>query len=190
MDKLSWYCYNQIRGDFMEKWKDIDGFEGIYQISNYGRVMNVKTKTLKIFAKHSNGYLCVHLYKQGKCSAKLVHRVVALHFIENNENKPVVNHIDGNKHNNHVDNLEWNTHLENAKHAWDNGLYDKNLDRPWVRGSNSGKSKLDEQKAKEIYTLANTSIFTLKEIAEIYKISKPVVIQIKNKKAWVHIHKD
>jgi hypothetical protein len=69
-------------------------------------------------------------------------------------------------------------------------LYTKDLDRPWVRGSNSGKSKLDEQKAKEIYDLANKSTLTIKEITELYNISKPVVIQIKNRKAWIHIHKD
>jgi hypothetical protein len=174
----------------MEIWKDIIEYEGIYQVSNYGRVINIKSNKIKMFAKHSNGYLCVHLYKSGKCSAQLLHRVVVQHFIENNENKPCVNHIDGDKHNNHVDNLEWVTYLENAKHAWEKGLYTKDLDRPWVRGSNSGKSKLDEQKAKEIYDLANKSTLTIKEITKLYNISKPVVIQIKNRKAWIHIHKD
>lgn len=72
--------------------------------------------------RYSKGYEIVDLYKNGKRKTVRVHRLVAEAFIPNNDNKPEVNHIDGNKHNNNVDNLEWVTKKENCRHAWNNNL--------------------------------------------------------------------
>ena len=100
----------------MEEWKDIKGFEGLYQISNYGNVMNTKTQKLLIPYLRSNGYMGVTLYKNLKKYYLSVHRLVAIHFINNPENKRCVGHLDCNKLNNMVDNLYWCTHKENNNH--------------------------------------------------------------------------
>ena len=100
-----------------EIWKDIEGYAG-YQVSNLGNVKNCQTNILKKQFSDTYGYLVVNLpKKQFK-----VHRLVAQAFVFNPENKPQVNHIDGNKKNNHANNLEWVTNLENHHHARKIGL--------------------------------------------------------------------
>ena len=103
----------------MEEWRDIDGYEGKYQVSNLGRVRS-KYKILK--PNNVKGYLYVYLRKNNKSKALKVHRLVAEAFLVNEKNKPQVNHIDGNKENNNVNNLEWCTNKENMNHAVRNGL--------------------------------------------------------------------
>lgn len=110
-----------------EIWKDIDGYEGLYQVSNLGRVKSLMChgfKRVKILkgCRYAKGYLIVNLYKSGKPISKSIHRLVASAFIPNTQLKKEVNHLDANKVNNYVDNLEWCTTLENVKHAIENGL--------------------------------------------------------------------
>ncbi len=117
-----------------EIWKDIKGYEGLYQVSSLGNVRklkervdkgrchrNLNEKLLKPIETY-NGYLRVELRKNNNKKRIRIHRLVAETFIPNPENKSEVNHIDGNKHNNKVSNLEWNTRLENQRHAWATGL--------------------------------------------------------------------
>ena len=100
-----------------EYWKDIEGYEGLYQISNLGRVKSFYSgKVLKAY-KTRNGYLSIRLSKNGISHGFSIHRLVANAFIPNPENKPEVNHIDEDKTNNKVSNLEWNTRLENMRHG-------------------------------------------------------------------------
>lgn len=100
-----------------EEWCDVEGFEG-YKISTHGRVKS-RHRTLKPY-KDGRGYLRVDL---GRGNRRKVHRLVAQHFIENPKDHPIVNHIDGNRHNNSVNNLEWVTDSGNLKHAWKRGSY-------------------------------------------------------------------
>lgn len=129
-----------------EIWKDVVGYEGLYKVSNkgnvrslgrvvrdsIGRVRNIKPRTMSPSVKKSGGrddigYLEVRLTidKHNKRNF-LVHRLVAESFLENPDNKPTVNHKDGDKHNNNLDNLEWATYSENNFHAYDNGLKSDN----------------------------------------------------------------
>lgn len=139
----------------MEIWKDIEGFEGYYQISNKGNVRSVNRfdgvhdrQGLPIKQNlKQNGYLQVGLRKHGKRKWFGVHRLVAIHFIENPDNKPQVNHIDGNKLNNTVENLEWVTGGENQTHAVKMGL------RIMPRGEKNsayGKYGADSKSAKPV----------------------------------------
>lgn len=101
-----------------EIWKDINGYDGLYQVSNLGRVKSLNynhTRKEKIRKLHvvAWGYLQVTLCKNGECKNPLVHQLVAEAFLPNPKNLPEVNHKDENKSNNCVDNLEWVTHKEN-----------------------------------------------------------------------------
>ena len=119
-----------------EIWKDIPGYEGIYQVSNEGRIKSIPhcikankhggkriaEERIKNITIGWHGYLWVSLCKNGKSKTYSVHRLVAITFIKNPNEFPAVNHIDGNKENNHVSNLEWCTNHENQMHASRNGL--------------------------------------------------------------------
>lgn len=115
-----------------ETWKDINGYERLYQISNLGRVRRigeyrnryktwVSNRYLKL-KEGTNPYLYVDLSKDNKVKRYLVHRLVAEAFIDNSKECNEVNHIDGNKQNNKAENLEWCTRKENLKHSLDTGL--------------------------------------------------------------------
>ena len=114
----------------MEIWKDVKGFEGYYQVSNYGNIKSLtrfdgirerQGQEIKQSLKY-NGYLQVGLRKNSERKFFSVHRLVAIHFLDNPEAKPQVNHIDCNKQNNNINNLEWVTSKENLYHAKINGL--------------------------------------------------------------------
>lgn len=107
--------------EIIEEWKPICGYEGFYEISNYGRVKSLdynRTKQEKILRQGKNkyGYLMVVLYKEGKGKTIKVHRLVAQAFIPNPNNFRCVNHKDENKTNNCVDNLEWCDHKYNLNY--------------------------------------------------------------------------
>lgn len=105
----------------MEIWKDIEGYEGKYQVSSYGNVKNIKTNHILIGDNNSIGYRRVVLSSPIK-KRFFVHYLVAKHFCEGYKDGLIINHKDGNKLNNHADNLEWVTRSENDKHAFSLGL--------------------------------------------------------------------
>ena len=110
-----------------------------YKISTTGRVIN-KNGHEKVLDNHSkDGYLKVNLYKDGIGSSKRVHRLVAEAFIPNPDNKPDVNHKNGNKHDNRVDNLEWVTKSENMKHAYQTGLVKPSCSMTGKKNPNGGR---------------------------------------------------
>lgn len=130
-----------------EIWKDIEGFEGLYQVSNMGNIMGldrqvrmgryggfrtIKQHLLKI-RDYPNGYSYVKLQLPKQENPKLVHRLIAKAFIPNPENKPDVNHKNGNKKDNRIENLEWCTKSENVFHAIINGFIKTGSESPMCR---------------------------------------------------------
>ena len=113
----------------IEIFKDIEGYEGLYQISNFGNVYSYNKRGLLTPQKENNGYLRVNLYKNGKSKHYLVHRLVAQAFITNSNNLGFVNHIDENKTNNSVDNLEWTTHKDNVNYGTRNEREGKKISK-------------------------------------------------------------
>lgn len=107
----------------IEIWKDIDGYEGEYQVSNLGRVKSNKSNG-HILTPFDNGYgyLTVKLSKHCKVKKHKVHRLVAIAFLDNPNHQTDVNHKDGNKHNNNKSNLEWCSRSHNLRHAYGTGL--------------------------------------------------------------------
>lgn len=102
-----------------EQWKQIKGYEGLYEISNHGRVRSFHKKPFIMKQwMHYKGHMFIHLNNMGRRKF-FVHRLVALAFIPNPENKDVVNHIDSNKANNLVTNLEWMTGAENTRYYFE-----------------------------------------------------------------------
>ena len=129
----------------MEIWKEIEGYEGKYSVSTEGNIRNNNTgaqlKPGRTGKKRN--YHTVVLYGKSKKDRKSwsVHRLVAQAFIPNPQNKPQVNHIDGNPSNNNLENLEWCTNSENQKHAFRLGLQKPAIHRLGVKGKDNPNSK-------------------------------------------------
>lgn len=153
-----------------EIWRDIAGYDGFYQVSNFGRVKSFWHKTLRITkgTVDIRGYLRVGLYRNGKSKYAYVHRLVALAFIDNPENKPQVNHINGDKSDNRVENLEWCTPSENHYHAVAWGLRKS--------GENNSRAKLTNEQAR--YVRDNPDGLTQWELADKFGVSKAAISQI------------
>lgn len=160
-----------------EKWLpvSISGFEETYMISNFGRVIRKFKNNEKFLPGNPNkdGYLTIMLCNKNNKNCQYIHRMVAINFLPNTENKRTVNHIDGNKQNNHIDNLEWATHSENHIHAF------RKLNRKPNTGSINGcYSKLSNEQVKLIIN----SDLSYSQLSKLYNISKGTVSRIKNKK--------
>jgi len=110
-----------------EIWKDVVGYEGVYQVSDHGKVKRIgnysnqfttwKAETVLKAGNNGAGYLFVNLSMNNRTKQLYIHRLVAEAFIENPEMKPTVNHKDGDRTNNSVGNLEWSTYTENNVHS-------------------------------------------------------------------------
>lgn len=114
----------------MEIFKDIEGFEGVYQISNLGTVKNIKRNKIKKNEIDIDGYVRVGLSKNGKQNHYKIHRLVAQAFLPNPKNLPQVNHKDENKTNNNVTNLEWCTNEYNHNYGTINQRIAEKLSKP------------------------------------------------------------
>lgn len=131
-----------------EIWKDIKGYEERYQVSNMGRIKSIQDShgnyRENILSSRSRSKTCIYLYvqlwKKNTCSHNAIHRLVAQHFIPNPENKPMVNHLDGNKLKNNAYNLEWCTCSENHLHAFATGLRSKVVLTKRMIGTKWGKT--------------------------------------------------
>ena len=177
-----------------EIWKDIKDYEGIYQVSNLGRVKSIARKVKYSRGNHSyyqyqqerllsanqksNGYLEYSLYKDSKRTHKYIHRLVADAFIDNSNNLPVVNHIDEDKQNNKVDNLEWCT-------VSYNNTYGTRIDRK-VKNTDYRKNSRKIIGEKNNIRIVFYSIVAAKKITNINRSSIESVLsgRIKSSKGW------
>lgn len=150
-----------------------------YIVTTEGNIRNINTNRILKPKIRKDGYLEFGIYcsKYGKIS-KSAHRLVAIMFIPNPENKPFVNHIDGNKQNNHVNNLEWVTHQENMEHAKNHNLI--------KRGSNNHNSVLNEDVVEEICKMLEFGYRNV-DIANSLGVKSHQVSLIRNKTVWGHI---
>lgn len=138
-----------------EEWRQIQGYEGLYEVSNLGRVKSlerydkmgrlIKEKTLNP-RKHKKGYLYVGLSKDGIQKKYSIHRLVAIAFIPNPNNLPQVNHKDENKENNCLDNLEWCTNEYNCNY----GNHGKNISKSLLGGTLSEQTRQRMSEARSI----------------------------------------
>lgn len=167
-----------------ENWKSLRGVVengDNYEVSDLGKVKNVVKNNILKNRKNDKDYDNVVLYLDGKKKSYKVHRLVALAFIPNPENKPQVNHKDTDKSNNKMDNLEWATNSENQRHAFDNGLQSVR------KGEANNRAVLTEAQVKEIREIYNTGKYSHRELANIYNVSKTLIGNILRGKAWKHI---
>lgn len=164
-----------------EIWKDIEGFEGVYKVSNKGRVMSFKYSREKVLRNAvTNGREFVRLLKNGSYHCFHINRLVATTFLPNPENKAQVNHINGIKIDNRVENLEWCTHSENIKHAIENKLI------VHEKGENHQRSLLKE---KDVISIRQKKVMGAKyiDLSKEYNVSIGCIQGIVERRNWTHI---
>lgn len=178
-----------------EIWKDIKDYEGIYQISNLGRLRSLdRMLSIKRYGKfyykkrkgkmmcpslNTNKYYHVKLMNGDNKKIYSLHRLVALHFLPNPNNYEIVNHIDSNKQNNKLDNLEWCTKNDNRLHA-------RKIFNDTVYGESCNLSKLTEKQVKEIRANGRMNMSN-RQIGNLYNVSHETIRCVLNGKSWKHI---
>jgi len=163
----------------IEDWKDIPGYEGLYKVSNMGRVKSLRLHVNNRLSEYisvtigKNGYQRVHLYKNGKQHTVEIHRLVANSFVSKiDESQDEVNHVDFNKHNNFCDNLIWCRHLDNVRHTQ---KYSRN-----TFGERVPQHKLKTEEVALIRELKNFygKELTNKVLAKIFKVQYNHILNI------------
>lgn len=171
-----------------EIWKVITGYEGLYDVSNYGRVRSYRRTKGHLFKilKHGvnkTGYCFVILRKNKHSEYIFIHRLVAIAFIDNPQNKPFVNHKDFNTKNNLYNNLEWVTSHENSLYSANNGRM-KTWNR--LKGEQSGRHKLTWLQVDEIRRiLENKNRLSYGKIGAMFGVSAAAISLIDRNINWL-----
>lgn len=168
----------------IEEWKPAKGYEEYFRVSNTGKIFSLRSnKVLKthITPNGREAFATKFGGREGKDVCFKVHRLVAETWIDNPENKPTVNHIDGNPLNNTSINLEWNTYSENIQHAYKNGLIVP------LKGEDCPSAKLtvdDVTLIRQVYK-PYCKLFGARALARKYKVTHQTILSALNHKSWV-----
>lgn len=166
-----------------EEWKSIEGFKMRYLISNYGRLLYASQThgySFMSLCNDKDGYKIVGIVNsKGIKKMKRIHQLVALSFLKNPNNYPIVHHLDNNRQNNFYLNLKWCSNQQNLKY-----MFDQNRNIPTV-GTINGMSKLSEKEVLLIRQRAKTEKYKI--IANDLNIGISSISQIVNRKTWKHI---
>lgn len=176
--------------EIKEIWKDVVGYEGLYRVSNWGRIKslyNYKGTNERILAPTSmrTGHLQVNLCKNKIKKHHLVHRLMTRAFVGPCPEGMECCHNDGNPTNNYISNIRYDTHKSNSNDMTIHGTSCARKTPP--KGSSNGFSKLTENNVIEINTLLNEGELVQREIAEIFNVSRSTITLIHNKKTWRHV---
>ena len=158
---------------------DIVGFENYYFDMNFNIHSKITGKKMT-YHYDKDGYAIVSLRKDSKSYLRKVHRLVALTFIPNPENKPEVNHINGIRNDNRIENLQWVTRIENIRHSF---IFGKQCNK----GEKHPNSKLKNKDIPLILKMYYFENRSRKEIAEIFNITHYTVTDILNGRTWRHL---
>lgn len=173
----------------MEEYRQIKGYEGLYEVSNMGNVLSLSRKTKGRWGKDKTspgrllkldksglGYARISLSKNGVTKKYHVHRLVAEAFIPNPDNKPCVNHLDNSRDNNVVSNLEWATHADNTNHAKKQGRI--------ATGERTNLTKLTE---KDVIYIRQHLEVKGRDLAKKFGVTEYAISRIKLGKDWKHV---
>lgn len=161
-----------------EIWKSIKGYEGLYEVSSFGRIKSCRRNKIMSLTLKPNGYLKVNLVKNKVWKTFLVHRIVALNFIDNKHNGDVVNHKDFDRSNNLVYNLEWVSQYENVWHSKNNNR----LGKTRLFGSKNGRALFSSEDVSIIrHRLKSESI---SKVSSDLGCRYNVIWEIKNNKTY------
>jgi DNA-binding MarR family transcriptional regulator len=174
----------------IERWKDVVGYEGIYQVSNKGRVKRIAGgagavigRILKL-SNHRTGYLYVDLHRDGIRKSAKVHRLVANAFFGPPPSPDhEVNHRNGNKCDNRTVNLEWASRSENIKHSFE-VLGEK---PPCVQGERHGNSTLTRDEVEKLLRLYAAGTHTQQQLAEMFETTQSNIGHIVRGERWQHV---
>lgn len=176
--------HEYIRVNPIEVWKDVPEYEGLYQASNLGKVRSIRrsgSKGLKLSEQRLRGYLKCWFSKDNKVKSFLVHRVIAITFLPNSENKSQINHKNGVKDDNRVENLEWCSSQDN--HAHSRIVLGKD-----AKGGKNPNSKLTEREVVFIRKLfAKYPNITRKFVADCLGVSDVTISDILSFKRWKYL---
>ena len=168
----------------VEEWHNIEGYAGVYQVSNLGRVRSRKHGNRHILKPtYVKGCLQIGLSLNGKCRKFALHVLVARAFIPNPENKPMVNHKDANPMNCQVSNLEWVSASENTRHAFNNGLIKTH---PGVENYNSRLSKEDVLYIRKNYKPYDREL-GMSALAKKFKVNMRTMMEVIQGKTYKNI---
>ena len=168
--------------------RDVVGYEEFFSVTEDGRVYSKRTNKFLVQGTLHTGYKVISSRiggRYGKCICVRVHRMVAQAFIPNPDNKPSVNHKDGNKTNNHVSNLEWVTVSENNRHAWDTGL----ASSEHCRGERNVQSVLTEDAVRFIRKnyIPRSRTNGARALGRKFGVDKTSILRVISGESWFYV---
>lgn len=188
-------CEKQFEDNIIEGelWKPMLNYEDLYEVSNLGRIKSVTRNNIDSIGRNVQrrsqiiksipkkiGYCFINVYRDGKRYKYNTHKIVALTWIPNPENKYTINHINGVKHDNRVENLEWCTVKENVHHAIATGLSKR-------KGTDNTNACLDEKQVVEIRSSYIKKKGNIKKLSEKYKVSTSIISDVVNNRTYNNI---